>query len=44
MGFVLDKNYFEEIRNTTQEAINYAIRNHQELVEEALAKTEKILL
>lgn len=42
MGFVLDKNYFDEIRNTTQEAINYAIRNHQELVEEALAKTEKI--
>ncbi len=40
--FYLDKNYFDEIRNTTQDAINYAIRNHQELVEEALAKTEKI--
>lgn len=42
MEFFLDKNYFDEIRNTAQDAINYAIRNHQELVEEALAKTEKI--
>ncbi len=42
MEFSLDKNYFDEIRNTTRDAVNYAIRNHQELVEEALAKTEKI--
>lgn len=42
MEFFLDKNYFDEIRNATQDAINYAIRNHQELVEEALAQTEKI--
>ena len=42
MELKLDKNYFDEIRNTTQDAIYYAIRNHQELVEKALAKTEKI--
>ena len=42
MEFYLDKNYFDEIRNTTRDAVIYAIRNHQELVEKALAKTEKI--
>ena len=39
---LLDKNFFDDIRNTTRDAVNYAIRNHQELVEKALAKTEKI--
>ena len=42
MEIKLDKNFFDDIRNTTREAIDYAIRKHQELVEKALAKTEKI--
>ena len=42
MEIKLDKNFFDDIRNTTRDAIDYAIRKHQELVEKALAKTEKI--
>lgn len=42
MEIKLDKNFFDDIRNTTRDAIDYAIRKQQELVEKALAKTEKI--
>lgn len=42
MKWFLDKNYFDKIRNKTQDAINYAIQNHQELLDKALAKTEQI--
>lgn len=42
MEFCPNKNYFDDIRNTTQDAINYAIQNQQELVDKALTQTEKI--
>ena len=42
MEFCPNKNYFDDIRNTTQDAINYVIQNQQELVDKALTQTEKI--
>ena len=42
MEFCPNKNYFDDIRNTTQDAINFAIQNQQELVDKALTQTEKI--